>query len=376
MAETEPIRVAHIVGKVCLSGVDTIIMEYYRNIDRSKVQFDFIMDGYNETPVDQEIKRLGGQVYKVEPYEQNMLNNIRQCEAIFRDNDYKIVHSHLNTLSVFPLFAAWRAKVPIRIAHNHSTAAKGEGKRTVLKYMLRPFARLFATHYCACSAYAGKWLFGEKFYNSGKVHLIKNAINIDKFAFDEQVRKKVRRKLNIDQKFVVGHVGRFVYQKNHEFLIDIFAEVYKRNKNALLMLVGSGELEQAIKEKVNSLGLSDSVLFLGTRTDVADLMQAMDVFILPSHYEGLGIVAIEAQAAGLKTIVSEAIPEEAKITKLLEYCRLDQLASVWAEKTLVCCRNETYERRTQYGELEQAGYDIKGAAKELSEWYEGIASRS
>ena len=360
------------VGKVLLSGVDTVVMEYYRHIDRKKVQFDFIMDGYNETPIDQEIKRLGGQVYKVEPYEKNMFKNTRQCEAIFRDNDYKIVHSHLNTLSVFPLYAAWRAKVPIRIAHNHSTAAPGEGKKTMLKYMLRPFAKVFATHYCACSAYAGRWLFGNRFYNSGKVHLLKNAINIDKFSYNKEIRNRVRRELHLEDKYVVGHVGRFVYQKNHAFLIDIFYEIKKRNPDAILMLIGSGELEGDIKKKVESLGLADCVLFLGIRTDVCDLMQAMDVFVFPSNYEGLGIAVIEAQAAGLKTFVSEAVPEEANVTELLECCSLDQPAKYWAEKVLTCLENSDYQRSKTDEKLRKAGYDIAEEAELLSNWYEKL----
>ena len=362
------------VGKVLLSGVDTVVMEYYRHIDRKKVQFDFIMDGYNETPIDQEIKRLGGQVYKVEPYEKNILKNVHQCEAIFRDNGYKIVHSHLNTLSVFPLYAAWRAKIPIRIAHNHSTAARGEGKRTILKYMLRPFAKVFATHYCACSAYAGRWLFGDSFYNSGKVHLIKNAIDIDKFSYNEGIRNRIRREMHLENKLVVGHVGRFVYQKIHTFLIDIFYEVKKRNPDAILMLIGSGELEGDIKKKVESLGLADCVLFLGIRTDVCDLMQAMDVFVFPSNYEGLGIAVIEAQAAGLKTFVSEAVPEEANVTELVEYCRLDQPAEYWAKRVLSCFENSNYERSKTVDKLRRSGYDIKMAGEELQKWYEKLSN--
>jgi len=362
-----------VVGKVLLSGVDTVVMEYYRHIDRSRVQFDFIMDGYNETPVDQEIKRLGGQVYKVEPYEQNMLNNIRQCEAIFRDNDYKIVHSHLNTLNVFPLYAAWRAKVPVRIAHNHSTAAPGEGKKTMLKYMLRPFAKVFATHYCACSAYAGRWLFGNRFYNSGKVHLLKNAINIDKFSYNKEIRNRVRRELHLEDKYVVGHVGRFVYQKNHTFLIDIFYEVKKRNPDAILMLIGSGQLEGDIKKKVRDLGLFDSVLFLGTRSDVANLLQAMDIFVLPSHYEGLPLVALEAQATGLRTIVSDSVTKEVQVTDLLEFCSLTQSAAEWAEHVLNFGEMRGYERVNPDEALRSAGHDIKKAARELQKWYEMLS---
>lgn len=366
----QPIRIAQVIGKANLSGVDTVVMEYYRHIDRKRIQFDFIIDGYEKTPIDEEIRELGGRIYKVEPYARNVVKSVQQWTAFFRENNYPIVHSHLNTLSVLPLYAAWRAKVPIRIAHNHSTSSPGEGSRTILKYLLRPGARLFATHYCSCSSLAGKWLFGERFYNSGQVRLIKNAINIDKFSYNFQVRDQVRREFQLEGKLVVGHVGRFVYQKNHAFLLDIFLETHRRNDSAVLMLVGAGELEQAIKNKTESLGLKKSVLFLGTRTDVASLMQAMDVFIFPSHYEGLGMVAIEAQVAGLPAIVSEAVPREANITNLLEYCQLSQPASVWAEKALVQGGRKDYIRERQDDQLRRAGYDIETAARELNEWYE------
>ncbi|WP_242825412.1 glycosyltransferase family 1 protein [Desulfitobacterium dichloroeliminans] len=361
---------AQIVGKVLLSGVDVIVMEYYRNIDRSRIQFDFIMDGDNETPIDQEIKELGGRVYKVDPYEHNIKKNMKQCYEILRENQYSIVHAHLNTLSVFPLYEAWRAKIPVRIAHNHSTAANGEVKKTVMKYMLKPFAKKFATHYSACSTVAGRWLFGDYSYDSGEVKLVNNAINIEKFSFNKQVRDRIRNDLNLKEKLVIGHVGRFVYQKNHAFLIDIFYEIHKRNKNTILMLIGSGGLEQSIKEKVATLRLTDSVLFLGLREDVSELMQAMDVFVFPSHYEGLGMVVIEAQAAGLRTIVSEAIPEEAKLTDLFEYCSLSQPARYWAEIVLNCYDGN--ERRQRNNELRQSGYDIVTAADELREWYEWL----
>lgn len=369
----QPLRIAQVIGKANLSGVDTVVMEYYRHIDRRRFQFDFIIDGYDETSIDREVQKLGGRIYKFEPYEQSMVRSVRNWSALFKENCYHIVHSHLNTLSVFPLYAAWRAGTPVRIAHNHSTAAPGEGKRTIMKYMLRPSARHFATHYCACSKLAGKWLFGDSLYDSGKVHLIKNAINIDRFSYSARTRDLVRQEFKFGGKFVVGHVGRFTYQKNHDFLIEIFQEIYKRNENAILMLIGAGELEQAIKQKVKALGLNASVLFMGQRTDVSNLMQAMDVFVFPSNYEGLGMVAIEAQAASLRTIVSEAVPEEARVTELLEYCSLSQPASVWAENVLACCgeenRNEVYCRYQPDKQLRQAGYDIAEAAGELGKWY-------
>lgn len=366
----EPIRVAQVVGPVLLAGVDTVVMNYYRNIDRTKVQFDFIMDGYDSTPIDNEIKELGGRVYKVESYKKNMRKSIQQYYQILKDNHYQIVHSHMNTLSVFPLFAAWRAGVPVRIAHNHSTSAKGECKVTIMKYMLRPFAKVFSNHFCACSSLAGKWLFGKCFYNSGKVRLIQNAIDIQRFSFNQDIRERIRKELGLENKFVVGHVGRFVYQKNHDYLLDVFRDIHRYNQNSVLLLIGDGPLKSEIEQKVARFDLGKSVHFLGVRKDVPNLMQAMDIFVFPSNYEGLGMVAIEAQAAGLPTIVSEEIPREAKITDLLSYCHLSQSPEKWAEAIL--SRMNGFQRIKNDDEIKGAGFDIQTEADKLLQMYMSI----
>lgn len=363
----EPIRIAQVVGPVVLGGVDTMVMNYYRHIDRSKVQFDFIMDGYEKTPIDDEIRALGGRVYKVEPYAKNIVKSMRQYYRIFRENRYPIVHCHMNTLSVFPLFEAWRAGVPVRIAHSHSTAVKSEGTRTTIKYMLRPFSKLFPTDYCACAEYAGRWLFGDKFFDSGKVRVIKNAIDLERFSFKPQVRTQMREKLGIENKFVVGHVGRFMYQKNHDFLIDIFDEIHKQNPNSILLLIGDGPLKKQIQEKVDKLGLTNSVQFLGLRRDVPDLLQAMDVFVLPSYYEGLPVVAVEAQTAGLPMIVSGSISKEVQITSLLTFCSLEESAEKWASLALSAFTNNP--RLNMINSIKRSGFEICNAARELSEWY-------
>ena len=247
-----PIRIAQIVGKMNNGGVEAVVMNYYRHIDREKVQFDFIVDEDSTVIPKDEIESLGGRVFIVPPY-QKLNKYIPALIKLFKENQYKIVHSHINTLSVFPLFAAKRAGVPVRIAHNHSTAAKGETKKNILKYMLRPFAKVYATHYAACSVYAAEWLFGKKTVAEGKVTIFNNAIDLDKFKFDENIRNEVRKELGIEDKFVIGHVGRFCYQKNQEFLIDVFAEVYKQDPNAVLLLIGDGEDRKTIEEKIQKL---------------------------------------------------------------------------------------------------------------------------
>ncbi len=350
-----------------------MLMNYYRNIDRNKIQFDFICDADSTNIPKDEIESLGGKVIICPPY-QKVFKYIKFLEKLFKENKYKIVHSNINSLSVFPLYAAKRAGVPIRIAHSHSTANKKELKKTLIKNMLRPFSKKYANVYFACSELAGRWLFGNKTFDEGKVTIINNAIDVEKFVYNEDIRKKVRNELKEkckseinDDTLVVGHIGRFVKQKNHEFLIDIFNEIHKRKENSVLMLVGQGPLQKEIEEKVNKLGLQDCVLFLGQRNDANELYQAMDVFVLPSLYEGLGMVLIEAQYAGLNCYCSEAVPKEAYISGLLKKLLLSDSPSLWAETILQNYNNFT--RKNSSKEFENNGFEIKREAKKLEEKY-------
>ena len=308
--QKKPIIVAQIMGKWVGGGVESVIMNYYRHLDHSKVQFDFICDEDSTRIPYDEIKKLGGRVFLVPKY-QNLPKYLKALEKLFKENQYHIVHSNINTLSVFPLYAARKAGVPIRISHSHSTSNPKEWKRNLIKNILRPFSKRYATEYFACSELAGRYLFGNKTFDQGEVKIIHNAIDIEKFKFDEVARKKLRKEFGIkDSTVVIGHVGRFVQQKNHTFLVDVFNEYHKKNLDSKLLLVGSGPLEDEIKKKVERLGFKDSVLFLGQRDDINKLYSVMDIFCLPSLYEGLPVVGVEAQAAGLPTIFSNRISEE------------------------------------------------------------------
>ena len=313
--QKKPIIVAQIMGKWVGGGVESVIMNYYRHLDHSKVQFDFICDEDSTRIPYDEIKKLGGRVFLVPKY-QNLPKYLKALEKLFKENQYRIVHSNINTLSVFPLYAAKKAGVPIRISHSHSTSNPKEWKRNLIKNILRPFSKRYATDYFACSELAGRYLFGNKSFDQGKVKIIHNAIDIDKFKFDEVARKKLRKEFGIkDSTIVVGHVGRFVQQKNHTFLVDVFKGYHKKNPDSKLLLVGSGPLEDEIKKKVERLDLKDSVLFLGQRDDINKLYSVMDVFCLPSLYEGLPVVGVESQAAGLPIIFSNGVSHEAIISK-------------------------------------------------------------
>lgn len=365
--QKEPIRVLQIIGIVCGGGVEAVIMNYYRHIDRSQVQFDFVIDGYEKSLLDDEIESLGGRVYHVEPYRKNIVKTMHQLYRIIKDNHYDIVHSNMNTLSVFALFPAWLAGARIRILHNHSTAVKQEGMRTIMKKILRPLAPLFANRYAACSKLAGEWMYGKKMMDSGKVKIINNAIDLNEYAFNEELRRKYRQELNIpNDAFVVGHVGRFMYQKNHDFLIDVFAEIVKMNSDAILLLIGDGPLRPEIEEKVKIKGLQGKVKFLGLRKDVKALYNAMDVFVLPSWYEGLPVVAVEAQANGLPCYFSDRVTAESKLTTATHFLSVKTGITEWAEHII---SKNVVRNDKAFLEIKRNGYCIDDVASKLMIYY-------
>lgn len=363
----KPIRIAHIVGKWLGGGVEAVVMNYYRNIDRNKIQFDFICDDDSTNIPYDEIEKMGGKVILVPPY-QNAIKYHKVLKKLFKKNNYKIVHSHINTLSVFPLFAAKCAKVPVRIAHSHSTTNKKEWKKNFIKQILKPFSKIFATDYFCCSELAGRWLFGNKIYDEGKVYLLNNAIDLEKFKYNKKIRKEKRKELGIkDDTLVIGHIGRFVAQKNHTFLIDIFNEIIKKNNNTVLILAGQGPLIDEIKEKVNNLGIENNVMFLGQRNDANELYQAMDVFVLPSLYEGLPVVGVEAQASGLLCVLSSNMTKETKVLETTKFMNLDDTTIEWANN--IFTNYQMFNRTNTIKEISYNGFNIKDEAKKLEEKY-------
>lgn len=312
MESRKPTRIAYIIGKMWAGGVESCVFNYYRVIDKSRYQFDIFYDADSTVEPPADLVEMGARFYRLPPY-QNLFSYLKELRKILKKEKYTIVHSHLNTLSVFPLYAAWIEGVPIRIAHNHSVPAGTEWKRNIIKKVLKRFARVFATHYFACSEKAGRWLFGDAAFNAGKVTLIRNAIDYTLFYPDEEERQIIRKELDLTGKFVVGHVGRFTYAKNHKFLISVFREILKIQENAVLILVGDGELHDEIIECLKKNEVLDKTILTGKKKNIFRYYQAMDVMILPSIFEGLPMTIIEALACNVPCILSKAIPEEALI---------------------------------------------------------------
>ena len=357
------IRILQCVNNMHRAGLETVLMNYYRNIDRSKVQFDFLVHRQEEADYDQEILAMGGRIYHAPRlYPQNYPAYFAFMKEFFRDHpEYRIVHSHIDAMSYLPLLAAKQAGVPVRIAHSHSTSIDRD-----LKYPLKQFFRFrlgsAATHFFSCGEMAGKFLFrGQPF------RFVPNAVEADRFCYSESVRQVKRRELGLSDELVLGHAGRLTEVKNHEFLLKSFACLLKRRPDAVLLLAGAGEKEESLRALARELGIENSVRFLGSRGDMAELYQAMDVFVMPSLYEGVPVVGIEAQLAGLPCLFSDRVPTEVCFTDQCRFIPLESGEAGWVEEILSASRMPRATPESGYRK-----YNARDAAAELAQCYETL----
>ena len=365
-----PIKVLILDTVMDRGGAETMTMNYFRNMDRTKVSYDFLVHREYKAAYEDEIEKLGGKIYRIcPPYPQNYFRYTRDIRKLFKEHpEYKIIHCNMMELGLLAYREAKRCHVPVRICHAHTAPGK---ERLTLKGMIRgaykKCMKPYVTHKFACGKAAAEWVFGKNSIDD--VIYMKNAVDVDLFRYNESVERNVRSEFHIENKYVVGHVGRFFEPKNHPFIIDIFAEVSKRNLNAVLMLVGGGELDDACmnatKEKVKRLGLEEKVIFTGVREDVHRLLQAFDVFILPSLCEGFPVVLVEAQAAGLRCVVSDRVTEECNIVSSVDYIPLEAGAVKWAEHIL----RISYQKQDTKSQIINAGYDIHTNAAWLQNFY-------
>ncbi|MGM9970049.1 MAG: glycosyltransferase family 1 protein, partial [Anaeroplasma sp.] len=357
---------AQVIGMAINGGTEALWMNYYRKIDKTKVQFDFLVESESKIINKEEIESMGGHVVIIPPYS-NPFKYMKALKKIFNENQYDIVHSNMSTLSVFTLRAAKKAGIKVRIAHSHSTSNKKEWKKNLVKNLLRPFSKVYSTHYFTCSELAGRYLFGNKTYDKGLVKIINNAIDLKKFSFNEENRNEIRTKLGVtDDIFVIGHIGRFQRQKNHRYLIDIYNCYVKNNPNSRLLLVGNGPLLDEITSYVKELKIDDKVIFYGITTEIFKVYSAMDAFVLPSLYEGLPVVGIEAQANGLPCYFSDTITIEVKINDNVLFESIKNDPSMWANEIV------KKERLTNF---KNSIYDIDNEIIKLTEEYYRILNK-
>ena len=358
------LRILHCVNNMHRAGLETMLMNYYRHIDRSRVQFDFLTHRPFRSDYDDEIEALGGRVYyapRLVP--QNYPAYFSYMKQFFAEHpEYQIVHSHIDAMSYLPLLAAKKANVPVRIAHSHSTGIDPDFKY-LLKQYFRYALETVATHNFACGEEAGKFLFrGREFC------VIPNAVDASKFRYNESVRQSKREELGLGEELVIGHVGRMTYPKNHEFLLRLHATLIKERPDAVLLLAGTGEKEDALKKMALELGINDSVRFLGSRSDVAELYQAMDVFVMPSHMEGVPLVGVEAQFASLPCLFSMGVPKEVAFSETCYFRSLTDSLENWVSDVLTVS-----SQTNRLKDVENVVFDIKNTAMNLQEWYEEIS---
>ena len=368
----KPIRVAHVFGRFDRGGAETMIMNIYQHIDRSRVQFDFVQHTQDECAFEKQAKEMGARIFSVPRFRGTNYFSYRKAWTKFflEHGDIAIIHGHIvSTASVYLSIAKQFGLKTI--SHAHSTGTSSRGTKALVKSFLRKRLRIVPHFFFSCSCIAGEWVFGNKMTKMPNHYLFRNAVDSDCFIFNEKKRLEKRKELGVEKKFVLGHVGRFDAAKNQAFLLDIFQSVLKREKNAVLMLVGDGILRPSVEKKACELGLKDRVLFLGLRSDIPELLQAMDAFVFPSIFEGLPVTIIEAQASGLPCIVSSNVTSEVSVTDLVEYISLEKTADEWAERVLAFKKGN--ERRNTSEEIRSAGYDVKETAKWLEDFYMDLA---
>lgn len=371
-----PIRILHVLGRLDRGGAETMIMNLYRNIDRSKIQFDFVIHTDRKCDYNDEIDKLGGRIYNVTRYKgKNHFVYKREWHVFFNSHpEYKIIHGHMRSTASIYLSIAKQYGIKT-IAHSHSTASRGNKIDQFVKNIMQFPIRFIADYLFACSEEAGKWLFGNRVLNNKNYYIIRNAIDIEKYTFNESIRNQFRKQYKIKDQIVMGHTGSFTTPKNHDFLIEVFNQVQKRDSSALLLLIGEGELKPQIEKKIKGLNLENKVILTGSVPNVNEYLQMMDIFVFPSIFEGLGIALIEAQAAGVKSIVADNLPNEVFITDLIERMDIKNNPQSWAKAILDSVNYPDINTESTIKDLRVAGYEITEQSKVLQNIYIDIINK-
>lgn len=362
------IRILHVLGGLDRGGAETMVMNLYRAIDRTQVQFDFIIHTDKHQAYYDEILALGGKIYSFPVFNGKNFFAIRKLwKNFFKVHpEYRILHSHVRSYASLYLPIAKKAGLKT-IIHSHSTS-NGKGFASIVKWIMQYPLRFQADHFFGCSKEAGEWLFGKKVVNSDKYHILQNAIDTKLYKFNPETRERYRKELSLGDKKTFIHVGRFHPAKNHPFLLNVFAEIHKRDANTVLLLVGDGELRPAIEKQIAELGIQDSVKLLGSRSDVPNLLQAADCFLFPSVWEGFGMVAVEAQAAGLPCVCSTGIPKSVAVVPNMSEFLPTTDVNAWADKSLRM--NRPTMDVLKY--IDDAGFDISETFANLVSFYQGL----
>lgn len=367
----QKIKILYVLTVLNKGGLETMIMNYYRNFDKTKFEFHFLVhrdSGYFEN----ELIGDGAFIHRASPLSfsfRNFIKYRKELDVFFKNNHFDIVHVHNNSFGYFPLKYAKKNGAKVRIMHSHTSALKDDVKKILLGKLLNKKIPTVATDLFACGDEAGKWMYKNK-----KFEIIPNAIEVDKFAFNPEIRNSFRENLSAQNTINIINVARFNYFKNHLFLLEVFAEIIKKNTNYKLFLVGDGELKTQILEKIKKLKIERNVELQGIRNDIPELLQAMDVFLFPSLFEGLPVSLVEAQATGIQCVISDGVPAESILVKEnVKVISLKENAEQWANKILEI---KNFERKDVSEIIKEKGYDIKENAKKLEEKYRELLTLS
>lgn len=357
-------RVLHIVSAMDRGGAETLLMNIYRNIDKSQIQFDFVSHRTEKCDYDEEIAVLGGKVYRIPSLGQvGPFAYIKELTKIMSDNQYVAVHAHTDYQGGFAAVAAKMAGIKKRVCHSHSNNwPQGSGiKAKITLKVLQSIIKYAGTDYCACSIEAARFLFGEGIINDNKVEFLKNGIEISQFTdVDIRAVASMRKELNIpDEAKIIGHIGRFSESKNHIFILQVLKEILKGDTNFIAVLVGDGPLKSSIELKAKELGIYNNIRFLGVRTDIPRLLKAFDVFLFPSLFEGFGIVTLEAQCSGTPCVVADTIPRNTDMgLGIMSFISLNEKLEIWFEEIYKALSKEKPERRKIINNISKLGFDI------------------
>ena len=371
--EKRKIKVAQMIGSVFEGGFESCIMNYFSAIDTSKVTFDFYVDRASKIIDQKKIEELGGRVI-ITPHYTHIFKYLKFIRAHFKSEGYDVVHANMSSLNFIPLTVAKICGIKVRISHSHTTSSGKDRVHDFFKKILRPFSKIGATDLFACSEKSARWLYGNKDFDNGRVYIVNNAIIMTRFRFSEGTRNRVRKDLGLgDDTLLLGHIGRFCEAKNHKFLLDIFSSVREKQPDSKLILVGEGPLCEETKKYAESIGVSDDVLFLGSSKTPEIYYNAMDIFVLPSIFEGFPVVAVEAQTNGLRCFFSTEVTKEAKLLDTTLYLPLSNGKDKWAEDILNS--DNDLDREYGYSVLSESKYSISKEAERLLEKYEELVKR-
>ena len=358
------IRILHSVSNMDRAGIETMLMNFYRNMDHDKIQFDFLQNKPKPGDYDDEIRSMGGKLF-VSPGYSSYKKYLQYMTELFREHpEYKIIHTHNGPLMLYSLRSAQVNNIPVRIAHAHATKVPLDFK-TGYKMCIKPLIKYIATDYWGCSNAAGEFYFTKKRWNKNN-QLIHNAIDVNKFTYNESARLRLREQYGLGDKFIMGHVGRLTWVKNHKKLIEIFSVLHKLYPESHFVMVGTGELESKLRKQVAELGISDAVTFTGLQTNVDEWYSVFDVFVMASHNEGLPVVGIEAQASDLPCVFADTITKELEVTDKVSFLSLKDSADTWANEILGF---KGLKRGSRFDDMKRSGYDIKTEALRMQSLY-------